>query len=117
MLSNFTTAALAATLSLAAVLALVLSVAVAAMLTLFARRLLPPLAHRPAFIYTANAAGGGKTLLDLWKESSIMPAVARKKRSLGSTDDMPEIVTSRRFYQSPLSSKGCPRAVCSPENC
>jgi hypothetical protein len=40
-----------------------LSVAISAMVTLFARRLLPTLAHRPAFIYTANAAGGGKTLL------------------------------------------------------
>ncbi len=55
-----------------------LSVAVAAMLTLFARRLLPTLAHRPAFIYTANAAGGGKTLL---ADCAIAPVFGRSPRA------------------------------------
>jgi hypothetical protein len=55
-----------------------LSVAVGAMLTLFARRLLPALAHRPAFIYTANAAGGGKTLL---ADCAIAPIFGRSPRA------------------------------------
>ena len=55
-----------------------LAVAVAAMLTLFARRLLPTLAHRPAFIYTANAAGGGKTLL---ADCAIAPVFGRSPRA------------------------------------
>lgn len=55
-----------------------LAVAVAAMLTLFARRLLPALAHRPAFIYTANAAGGGKTLL---ADCAIAPVFGRSPRA------------------------------------
>lgn len=55
-----------------------LSVAVAAMLTLFARRLLPPLAHRPAFIYLSNAAGGGKTLL---ADCAIAPVFGRSPRT------------------------------------
>ncbi|MSU51429.1 MAG: hypothetical protein EXS37_20465 [Opitutus sp.] len=55
-----------------------LAVAVSAMLTLFARRLLPPLAHRPAFIYLSNAAGGGKTLL---ADCSIAPVFGRSPRT------------------------------------
>jgi len=56
-----------------------LAVAVAAMLTLFARRLLPLLAHRPAFIYLSNAAGGGKTLL---ADCAIAPVFGRSPRTL-----------------------------------
>ncbi len=55
-----------------------LAVAVSAMLTLFARRILPALAHRPAFIYTANAAGGGKTLL---ADCAIAPVLGRSPRT------------------------------------
>ncbi len=55
-----------------------LSVAVSAMLTLFARRVLPSLAHRPAFIYTANAPGGGKTLL---ADCAIAPVLGRSPRT------------------------------------
>ena len=40
-----------------------LAVAVAAMLTLFCRHVLRPNEERPAFVYTANAEGSGKTLL------------------------------------------------------
>jgi hypothetical protein len=39
------------------------AVAVAAMLTVFARGLLPPKSLRPCFIFLANAEGAGKTLL------------------------------------------------------
>jgi hypothetical protein len=39
------------------------AVAVAAMLTVFGRGLLPPKALRPCFIFLANAEGAGKTLL------------------------------------------------------
>jgi hypothetical protein len=55
-----------------------LSVAVSAMLTLFARRLLPPLAYRPAFVYLANAAGGGKTLL---ADCAIAPVFGSSPRT------------------------------------
>lgn len=55
-----------------------LSVAVSGMLTLFVRRILPPLAHRPCFIYTANAAGGGKTLL---ADCAIAPVLGRSPRT------------------------------------
>jgi hypothetical protein len=55
-----------------------LAVAVSAMLTLFARRLLPPLAHRPAFINLSNAAGGGKTLL---ADCAIAPVFGRSPRT------------------------------------
>lgn len=55
-----------------------LAVAVSAMLTLFARRLLPPLAHRPAWIYLSNAAGGGKTLL---ADCAIAPVFGRSPRT------------------------------------
>lgn len=55
-----------------------LAVAVGAMLTLFARRLLPPLSHRPAFIYLSNAAGGGKTLL---ADCAIAPVFGRSPRT------------------------------------
>lgn len=56
-----------------------LAVAVAAMMTLFARRILPKLAFRPAFIFTANAPGGGKTLL---ADCAIAPIFGRSPRTV-----------------------------------
>jgi hypothetical protein len=55
-----------------------LSVAVAAMVSLFARRLLPRMAIRPAFLYTSNAPGGGKTLL---ADCAIAPVMGKSPRA------------------------------------
>lgn len=53
------------------------AVAVSAMMTLFARGLLPPTALRPAFIYLANAPGAGKTLL---ADCAVVPVFGRAYR-------------------------------------
>jgi len=53
------------------------AVTVAAMLTLFARGILPPTALRPAFIYLANAPGAGKTLA---ADCAVVPVFGRAYR-------------------------------------
>jgi len=55
-----------------------LAVAVSAMLTLFVRRILPSMAIRPAFLYTSNAPGGGKTLL---ADCAIAPVMGKSPRA------------------------------------
>jgi len=55
-----------------------LAVAVAASETLFARRLLSPFWTRPGFFYTANAAGGGKTVA---ADAAIAPVLGKSPRT------------------------------------
>ena len=60
------------------------SVAVAAMLTVFASRLLPRGALRPCFIYMGNAEGCGKTLL---ARLACMPYTAADVRGAPATEE------------------------------
>ena len=68
------------------------SVAIAAMLTLFAFNIIPRGALRPGFLYTANAEGGGKTLL---ARLAIVPRIG--VTPTGSLPEQEEEIQKRVF--------------------
>jgi hypothetical protein len=71
------------------------AIALAAMLTLFNFSILPPGTLRPAFIYTANAEGSGKTLL-----AKIAIITRSGKSSGGPWPEKPEELEKRLFAAS-----------------
>ncbi len=54
------------------------AVVIAGMLTMFAGGLLPRLARKPAFVYTSNSVGSGKTLLAQMATASVIGEAATK---------------------------------------